>query len=274
MRCLSLCDRLKMAPLRKQFYENVDRDNIYTVETDPDRHPFQGLLIEFIKKWNLINKKCLEIGSSKGLFQDLVDDYIGVDIAETLSRYYHKKFISVHGSELPFPDESFDAVFTYATHEHIPDLETALTEIVRVLRPGGVCLFAPAWHTRSWFAQGYQVRPYSELNLEEKLIKFSILFRDLMLFRGPIILLRRLSRLLKYQFSKPTPISLRFEQLSANYEKYWQSDSDACNSLDPFDVILWFKSRNFICHGYHNLLKIFFVRTYALELEKPTQRET
>ena len=269
---MSSGDGLQMTLSRKEFYENIDRDNIYTVETDPSTHPFYGLLIEFIKKWNLKNKKCLEIGSSKGIFQDLVDDYTGVDIAKTLSRYYHKKFVSVHGSELPFPDESFDAVFTYATHEHIPDVETALNEIVRVLRPGGVCFFAPAWHTRPWFAQGYQVRPYSELNVKEKLIKFSLLLRDRMFFRGPLILLRRLSGLLRYLFSRPDPISLRFIKLHANYEKYWQSDSDACNSLDPFDAILWFKSRNIVCHGYHNLLKLLFVRTYALELEKPTQQ--
>jgi SAM-dependent methyltransferase len=257
-----------MAPLRKEFYENVDRDNIYNVETDPSKHPFCGVLVEFIKKWNLKDKKCLEIGSSKGLFQDLVDDYTGVDITETLSRYYHKTFISVYGSELPFPDESFDAVFTYATHEHIPDVETALTEIVRVLKPDGVCLFAPAWHTRPWFAQGYQVRPYNQLTLREKIIKFSIPYRDFMLIRWPLVLLRRFLRLLVYLLSNAQPKRLRYKEIKANYEVYWQSDSDACNSLDPFDVILWFKSRGFICHDYNSLLKALFVRSYALELQK------
>jgi hypothetical protein len=79
------------------FYETVDRNNIYTVETDPSKHPFYGLLVESIKKWNLKDTKCLEIGSSKGLFQDLVDDYTGVDIAETLSRYHKEKLSQFMG---------------------------------------------------------------------------------------------------------------------------------------------------------------------------------
>jgi SAM-dependent methyltransferase len=261
-------EKLKTAPTTKEFYENLDRDNVYTVETDPCRHPFYRQLIGFIEKWNLRDKKCLEVGSSKGLFQDLVNDYTGADIAETLACYYHKKFIPVHGSKLPFPAESFDAVFTYATHEHIPDLEVALTEIIRVLRLGGVCLFAPAWHTRPWFAQGYEVRSYKDLSLKGKIIKLTIPFRDSVLIRWPLVFLRRLSGVFIYFLSCGRPKPLRYRKLRANYEKYWQSDSDACNSLDPFDVILWFKSRGVICHRYNNLLRALFVRAYTLELQK------
>jgi len=39
--------------------------------------------------------------------------------------------------ELPFPDESFDVVFSQAMFCHIPNHATALAEIQRVLRPGG-----------------------------------------------------------------------------------------------------------------------------------------
>jgi len=265
---MSFGDRLKVVPLIKEFYENLDRDNIYSAETDPSKHPFYGMLVEFTKKWNLKDKKCLEIGSSKGLFQDLVDNYTGVDIAETLSRYYHKNYITVHGSELPFPDEAFDAVFTYATHEHIPDLETALIEIVRVLRPGGVCLFAPAWHTRPWFAEGYKMRSFSEFNFKGKLIKLSIPIRDFILIRWPLIIFRRLVRWFFYILSAGQPKALKYKQLKANYEIYWQSDSDACNSIDPFDVIVWLKSRGLIVHRYEDLLKALFVRTTALEFQK------
>ena len=44
--------------------------------------------------------------------------------------------------ELPFPDESFDLVCGHAILHHIPDLERAFAEFHRVLRPGGVVLFA------------------------------------------------------------------------------------------------------------------------------------
>ncbi len=252
----------------KEFYEHVDRKSVYTVENDPEKHPFFGLLKQFIQKWDLKSKKCLEIGSGKGLFQDIVEDYTGVDIAKSLAPYYHKRFIAASGALLPFPDNAFDAIFTYAAHEHIPEIETALEEIVRVLKPGGICLFAPAWHTRPWFAQGYQMRPFVDLTFKERLLKLLIPFRDFALVRWPLVLLRRIFRLVLFLLS-PNLIPLRYRKLKANYEKFWQSDSDACNSLDPFDVILWFRSRSLTCHGYTNLLRALLVRTYALELQKP-----
>lgn len=252
----------------KDFYEHIDRDSTYTVERDCRQHPFYPLLVPFIDRWDLKQKKCLEIGSSKGLFQDLVDDYSGVDIAESLRNYYHKPFFVVSDARLPFPDNSFDAVFTYATHEHIPEIETALEEIRRVLKPGGVCLFAPAWHTRPWFAEGLAVRPFSDLTPSQKIRKFMIPFRDFVAIRGLSVFARRLARMAGYLASS-TPLPLKYRKLEANYETFWQSDSDACNSLDPLDVIFWFRSRGFIAHGYETLLKILTVRTYGLVFQKP-----
>jgi SAM-dependent methyltransferase len=48
--------------------------------------------------------------------------------------------------ELPFPDGSFDAVFSHALFEHLAEPEAALQEIRRVLRPDGVAgLSSPDW---------------------------------------------------------------------------------------------------------------------------------
>ena len=43
---------------------------------------------------------------------------------------------------LPFDDESFDLVVGHAVLHHIPDVELALREVLRVLRPGGRFVFA------------------------------------------------------------------------------------------------------------------------------------
>lgn len=49
--------------------------------------------------------------------------------------------VGAEAERLPFDDESFDLVFGHAVLHHIPDLEGALSEFHRVLRPGGAVAF-------------------------------------------------------------------------------------------------------------------------------------
>ncbi|HEY2043535.1 MAG TPA: class I SAM-dependent methyltransferase [Jatrophihabitans sp.] len=43
---------------------------------------------------------------------------------------------------IPYPDDSFDLVVGHAVLHHIPDVEQALREVLRVLKPGGRFVFA------------------------------------------------------------------------------------------------------------------------------------
>ncbi|HQR80082.1 MAG TPA: class I SAM-dependent methyltransferase [Actinomycetota bacterium] len=43
---------------------------------------------------------------------------------------------------LPYPDDSFDLVIGHAVLHHIPDLDQAMSEVLRVLKPGGRFVFA------------------------------------------------------------------------------------------------------------------------------------
>jgi ubiquinone/menaquinone biosynthesis C-methylase UbiE len=51
-------------------------------------------------------------------------------------------------SELPFPADSFDLVYSHGVLHHVPDTEKAIDEIHRVLRPGGTAIVM-VYHRRS-----------------------------------------------------------------------------------------------------------------------------
>ncbi len=55
--------------------------------------------------------------------------------------------------ELPFEDESFDAILSVHVLMHLPDYERALAELIRVLRPGGRLVFdIRNQHSLNWLA--------------------------------------------------------------------------------------------------------------------------
>jgi SAM-dependent methyltransferase len=84
-------------------------------------------------------------------------------------------------TRLPFPDATFDVVITSEVLEHIQDDVTAITEMVRVLRPGGrFAATVPAWSPEvvNWKLSdeyhapksvGGHVRIYTKTELRAKL---------------------------------------------------------------------------------------------------------
>jgi 2-polyprenyl-3-methyl-5-hydroxy-6-metoxy-1,4-benzoquinol methylase len=56
---------------------------------------------------------------------------------------------------LPFPDESFDLVFSWGVIHHSSDMDKALAELVRVARPGGEVVLM-VYHRRSLFFLVYR----------------------------------------------------------------------------------------------------------------------
>ncbi len=66
----------------------------------------------------------------------------------------NSKITLLHASatDIPAPDASFDLLFCHQTFHHIADQENAIHEFYRVLRPGGVLLFAESTkrYIHSW----------------------------------------------------------------------------------------------------------------------------
>lgn len=86
--------------------------------------------------------RLLDVGCGRKPYRTLfdVDEYIGLEIesAETRARGVADVFYG--GSEFPFPSESFDVVLCNQVLEHVFTPFEFLSEINRVLRPGGTLL--------------------------------------------------------------------------------------------------------------------------------------
>lgn len=127
-------------------------------------------------------KKTLEIGVGLGAdHQSLAEagaELTGVDLTERavaftrarLELFGLKSDLRVADAEqLPFPEASFDAIYSWGVIHHSPDTPRAVAEIYRVLQPGGHAKVM-IYHTHSvvgymlWLRYGFaQLRPWRSL---------------------------------------------------------------------------------------------------------------
>ena len=140
------------------FYQRVYEKGGYADFNSPEEHFAYRELSQFVDAYKLQSQKCLEVGCGRGLFQDLVVDYTGVDLSNAVAHRMHKPFVACDAASLPFATGLFDALWSVTVLEHVPDPEAALTEMRRVLKPGGLLFLKPAWHCRSWICEGIPVR--------------------------------------------------------------------------------------------------------------------
>ncbi|MHC4679654.1 MAG: class I SAM-dependent methyltransferase [Planctomycetota bacterium] len=108
--------------------------------------------LEFVAQADLLkpNDKILEIGCGIGsvVFElgKQGHDIRGTDISSEAIAYGRKKYgdirLEVRAAEtLPYEDELFDVVLSFDLFEHIAGIDRHVSEVGRVLRPGGYYLF-------------------------------------------------------------------------------------------------------------------------------------
>ena len=113
------------------------------------QHVLDGPMMARAKSHSYRN--ALDIGSGEGRFcrmlRDAGLDPIGIEPTAALrdaaqARDPAGRYLDAKAENLPFEDSSFDLVVSYLTLIDIDEIEIAISEMARVLRPGGALLIA------------------------------------------------------------------------------------------------------------------------------------
>lgn len=110
-------------------------------------------LLEHLVRYNLLpgdtSQEVLDIGCGAGHGSNMLSKkykkVYGVDISEEAIEYAKSnwatnniEFVVGSAMDIPFPDSTFDVVSAFEVFEHLTDWRKFLSEIKRVLKPGGV----------------------------------------------------------------------------------------------------------------------------------------
>lgn len=154
--------------IRRSFEEAAADEEHFPSTIDPRILHVRVLLETF---GNLNGQRVLDAGCGKGRFaRALLAEYpqaslCGMDLAVAMLRHVQPPLWPTAGSltQLPFATAAFDAAYATESLEHAVDIETAVAELCRVVKPGGAIVVidknkdhwgrfeTPAWER--WFGQ-------------------------------------------------------------------------------------------------------------------------
>lgn len=173
---MGLLDRLRqrkpvpadLATVRDYFTQAAGDEEHYPSTIDP-RILFVRRVVEHLGDLN--GGIAADIGSGKGRFARIVKDrnpgatVIALDIAETMLHHVPADITKVSASmtQLPLATESVDGAYAIESLEHAVDIEAAVAELTRIVKPGGKIVIidknaqqwgkleTPSWER--WFSQ-------------------------------------------------------------------------------------------------------------------------
>lgn len=125
------------------------------------------------------NKKVLDFGCGTGYGSQILsrnsESVVGIDISSDAIQYARDNYSGttlnfeiLDQAILPFSDSAFDLITSFQVIEHIEDADSYLSEMKRVLKPGGKLLLStPDKKTRLFLLQ----RPWNYYHINEYSIK-------------------------------------------------------------------------------------------------------
>ena len=125
----------------------------YFLEIENERYEIQSHIHKMLGWLQWSGKKVLEIGTGVGTDARRIISqggiYTGINVDQGSTDLTSKSLAAfglpgavqqASATTLPFADATFDIVYSFGVLHHIPDIEEALLEIHRVLKPGGELL--------------------------------------------------------------------------------------------------------------------------------------
>jgi SAM-dependent methyltransferase len=118
------------------------------------RERIRAAELESVRRYFPPAAKVLELGGDRGhqakMLTEWGMDVISIDIGpepEDLV-YPVRRYDGLH---IPFPDQSFDVVFSSNVLEHVDELKALLNDAARVLKPGGIMVHVLPSATWRWW---------------------------------------------------------------------------------------------------------------------------
>lgn len=160
----------------------MNNSNYINVVYDEKKKPFSlypALLIKYlVKKYNLNkNSKILEMGCGRGEF---LNEFIkigmngfGIDLSDYATKFCENaeiKIADMSKESIPYPDNSFDIVFSKSFIEHFHKPEEIFRDAYRVLKPSGILInLTPEWKYiyKSFYDDYTHKTPFTKKSLED-----------------------------------------------------------------------------------------------------------
>ena len=133
---------VRLPEIIRHFNEAAGDEEHFPSTIDPRIYHVQLILEHF---GDLNGKRVLDVGCGKGRFARVLREQfpgstlVAFDLAEAMLRYVPGEIGRCAGSmtALPFRSESFDSAYATESLEHAVDIDRAVAEMCRVVKPGG-----------------------------------------------------------------------------------------------------------------------------------------
>lgn len=169
--CGTLVRRRELPPAQSAILRGIATQFFYV----PEIVIFKGIELIAASDFDYRGRG-LDLGCGTGFTGSVLASHSGCTEMHGVDRVSHSRhpeyasFAVGNAVRLPYANESFDFVISFGVIDHIPDLEGVLSEVSRILKPGGALTFAI--QTSHFRESTFWYRCFSRLGLRKKALQF------------------------------------------------------------------------------------------------------